>query len=207
MIGYIHLVMGCAGPLLAVSALLLQVLGRARAVWRWSVPLAACAVLSIPFFGGLSAAEHARAYVGDSSVTLVLLLGAAVWHGLRGREVLRRKDLAAVFLCTTAAGLVLYPLALGIGSWDPYELGYRPAALVAVLAVLAIAGRLRGYRTAVFVPIIILAWCAGLWESTNLWDYMLDPLLAMYGVVWLMSALVRRIFGKTKASAAPVATE
>ena len=102
------------------------------------------------------------------------------------------KDHAAIFACTSLAGLVLYPLTLGIGGWDPYELGYRPLAMLGILLVLAAWGRWRGYRAAAFVPIIVLAWCAGLLESTNLWDYLLDPLVAIYGVGWLATALVRR---------------
>jgi hypothetical protein len=64
--------------------------------------------------------------------------------------------------------------------------------MLGILLVLAAWGRWRGYRAAAFVPIIVLAWCAGLLESTNLWDYLLDPLVAIYGVGWLATALVRR---------------
>ena len=136
--------------------------------------------------------------MGDFSITTILLLGISTWHGVSAREALEHKDRAALFACTTAAGLFLYPLTLGAGTWDPYELGYRPLALLAVLIVLAVVGRLRGYRAAAFVPIIILAWWAGLLESTNLWDYLLDPLVAIYGLVWLVTALVGQALDKRR---------
>jgi hypothetical protein len=198
-----HLVMGYAGPILLVSAIVLPVLAAGHARWRWLVPLIMAALMSVPLIGGLSAVEYVRGWVGDFSVTLILLLAAGVWHGATGRKVLEHKDLAAIFICTTVAGLFLYPLTLGAGPWDPYELGYRPLAMLAVLVVLAVVGRVRGYRAAVFVPIIILAWWAGLLESTNLWDYLFDPLVAIYGLAWLVTALVRWVFGKRRPVAAP----
>ena len=138
-----HLVMGYTGPMLLVSAILLQVLAAAHARWRWLLPPILAVLMSLPLFGGLSAAEYIRGWVGDLSVTTILLLGISTWRGISARQVLQHKDRAAIFACTTLAGLFLYPLTLGAGTWDPYQLGYRPLAMLAALALLAVVGRLR----------------------------------------------------------------
>jgi hypothetical protein len=197
-----HLVLAYAGPILLVSTILLQVLAAAHARWRWTLPLILAVLMSLPLFDRLSAVEYIRGWVGDFSITTILLLAISTWHGMSARETLEHKDRAAVFICTTVAGLVLYPLTMGIGGWDPYGVGYRPLALLAILLALAVLGRWRGYRAAVFVPIIVLAWWAGLLESTNLWDYLLDPLVAFYGLIWVAVALLRRAFEKRQPEAA-----
>ena len=48
MTAWCHLVMGYAGPILLVSAILLQVLAAAHARWRWLVPLILAAIMSAP---------------------------------------------------------------------------------------------------------------------------------------------------------------
>jgi hypothetical protein len=198
----LHLVLVFAGPILLVAAMVLGLLRRAPAGWRW-LALAACAAFVFVSIDDDTIAWYIRGCVGDLSLTTLLLLGATVWHRLSGHEVITRRDHGAVFACTTPAGLVLYPLALGAGGWDPYEIGYRPLALLGVLLGLAILGRWRGYRAAAFVPVIVLVWCAGLLESNNLWDYMMDPVVAIYGFFWLIDALRRRLFSKAPPEIAP----
>ena len=48
-----------------------------------------------------------------------------------------------------------------------------------------------GRRSAFFVPVVLLAWCFGLMESTNLWDYLVDPFVAVYGLGWSVAELFR----------------
>lgn len=80
-------------------------------------------------------------------------------------------------------GIGLYPLALGIGYFDPYALGYRPELAVAV-AVLAIPmwwwAPLRG--PALWLTLALLVWGRGHAESDNLWDLLIDPILVIIGL-------------------------
>jgi hypothetical protein len=198
----LHLVVGYAGPILLASAVLLWILRKAALPVRLAVPLVCAAALCVPL-GDLSAAEYYRGAVGDFSALTFLLLAASVWQHLAGRPVLRRGDLVAVFTCTTIAGLVLYPMTMGVGPVDSYAWGYRPLVLLAVLFALTLLARWRGNRAAVLVPLVVLAWCAGLLESTNLWDYLLDPFLAMYGLAWLVKILIQRLFARRSAAACP----
>ena len=125
---------------------------------------------------GLSAAMALRALWGDPSVTSLQLLAlallgrtpAAFAQGWRGPALI-----AAI-----AAGF--YPLALGLSDFDPYALGYQPLPLLAALAVPALLLWWRGNPLWLWLLAIDLAaWAAGLLESPNLWDTLLDPLLAI----------------------------
>jgi hypothetical protein len=89
-----------------------------------------------------------------------------------------------------ALGLALYPLTLGLGPHDPYRLGFGdPRLLGALVALAALALVLRRLGPAALVSLAVLAWAVDLGESRNLWDYLLDPLLAAWG----LGATARRL--------------
>ena len=148
----------------------------------------------------LPLAGYVRGISGDLSVSLVLLAlldGARCWlpdstRWLRGFAQ-EFKVLAGV---VAAAAVVLYPLALGIGNWDPYRLGWpgNAAPLLIALLLLCCVCLLRFglWLLPALVALAALGWSAGLLESTNLWDYLLDPWLAL-----LCLAYTLRWLGKT----------
>ncbi len=187
------LLLAHAWPALLASAILLRLAGKRLHAWRWLVPVACAAALSVRF-GDLSLAEYLRGLTGDLSITSLLLLGALVWEFLTGRQLIPVRDRRGVLACIGLAGLALYPMTLGLGAFDPYELGYRPLALLAALLALAVCGHLRGNRAAILIPIVVLAWSAGAMESTNLWDYLVDPFLFIYALGWLTTAAIRWVW-------------
>jgi len=93
------------------------------------------------------------------------------------------------------AAAVLYPMALGIGLFDPYRLGYGSSWFLGFLLLLALAAWFwRLYWVALSLALAVLAWGIGWYESANLWDYLLDPLLAVYA----LGALVKQNMAKEK---------
>jgi len=93
------------------------------------------------------------------------------------------------------AAAVLYPMALGLGLFDPYRLGYGSSWFLGILLLLSLAAWFwRLYLAALSVALAVLAWSVGWYESANLWDYLLDPLLAVFA----LSALVRQNMAKEK---------
>ena len=137
----------------------------------------------IPLSQGVSAAMALRGLWGDPSITTVQLLilsllgltPTAFSRGWRG----------PAFIVAIAA--LLYPMALGLGDVDPYRLGYQPWVLVAVLGAAAVAAWWRGQPLYLWLLAVdLLAFAAGLQESTNFWDYVLDPLLTLAMIVLLI---------------------
>ncbi len=139
---------------------------------RVAAVLAAAAALFVPF-GDLSAACIAQ---------------------LTGRRLVGQRDLRALVWLVAAAAVFLYPFALGLTPFDPYALGYGSVGLVTALLLVTLAAWYARLNLVVLVVIAAaLAYLAGAYESRNLWDYLIDPLVSMYALVWLLAGLRGRI--------------
>jgi len=134
----------------------------------------------------LQLAAYVRAVTGDLSIVLTLLLWSSVL--LPSRPAPISFKLAIVFI-----SFMFYPLALGLGMIDPYAWGYSSLRLLIGVLVLALICGLAGWTKGVWIiALAVLAW-AGHWhESTNLWDYVLDPLLAIWAVIALVNTMQRK---------------
>ncbi len=192
---------GLAGNALALVAACLLLPGAAR---LRGMPLAfllgaVAAMVLIPF-GELPLAGYLRGGIGDLSITSCLLLALAVAYRLRGRPPFRPQALPLGLL--VAAALVLYPMALGVGPSDPYRLGWGdPLFLTGLLALALLAVWQRLPAVALGIALGVAAWSVGWYESSNLWDYLLDPLLAIYAAAALVRRGFQALFGRHRAGA------
>lgn len=190
---------GLAGVVFAIVVLTLRLPIAARLPAKKQVWLAGAilCVVSIPF-GGLSVTEFARGLTGDLSMTTLLLLSLA-GYGNRGSLALSGQgeeiswglqgNKNTLFALIVIAALALYPFALGIGMFDPYRLGFGNLWFMAGLSVVAMAAWVRRDSMVVLsLSLAVLAWGVGWYESSNLWDYLLDPWVAIYA----LSALIKR---------------
>jgi 4-amino-4-deoxy-L-arabinose transferase-like glycosyltransferase len=153
--------------------------------WCGLVGLAAVVVACVRV-RGIPLGGYLRGILGDLSVTSMLLLGASVL-GACGRSLLDPKARTALYGWAVAAGLVLYPMTLGLTRWDPYALGFQPRVLVLMVAVIVIGlwcWRRRG--AALVLTAGVAAFDLSILESRNLWDYLLDPWL----FAWAVGSLV-----------------
>lgn len=153
---------------------------------------AAIILVSIPLWG-VSAAGFVRGMTGDLSITSLLLLGLSLVRGFSNRVPVEERDRHALLRVILMSAIVFYPLVLGLGMFDPYRLGYANIWFMLVLLVLAIWSSLR-YSTllALCIALAVAAWSAGWYESTNLWDYLLDPWLAIYACLTQVKYLLTR---------------
>ncbi len=217
---------GLASSTVAMIAMVVMLPGVAR-LQRVHFALLVCAiaiVVLIPF-GGLPLAAYVRGWMGDLSITSLVLLTSAILRPLLGWPFNApspagvTNDLPSVlcwgsqmasspisssirglgwgnahskytlFFIIALAALGLYPMALGIGYFDPYRLGYGNPWFMGGLLLLALAACFRRLPlVALVIALAVLAWGVGWYESNNLWDYLLDPLLAIYAI----GALVRQ---------------
>lgn len=96
------------------------------------------------------------------------------------------------------AAAVYYPLALGLGDFDPYALGYQPAPLLAALLPLGLALWWRR-RDAwlVILAVDLLAYASGIF--VNLWDALFDPLLILIAAAMVLRrGVIRLIASRTR---------
>jgi hypothetical protein len=143
----------------------------------------------------LSLAGALRSLTGDLSITTLILLVAGILSLLLDRKLVRSSDLQGVMLFASGGGLVFYPLALGLSSGDPYTLGYgSPILLLGLLCLSLGAVAYERSLLALCTTGAVAAFTFGIYDSTNLWDYLLDPLLTVYALGWLV-VRVRRPAG------------
>jgi hypothetical protein len=178
-------VTGLFGITLAIFVLLVRI-QRLQALplpKRAAVLAAALLVLSIPLWG-LSLSGFVRGITGDLSVSTLVLLALAVVHTLFKRVLPGEHERHAMLRAILITAILFYPLALGLGMFDPYRLGYGNLWFMLVLLALTIWSALRySAFLAVCIALAVVAWSVGWYESPNLWDYLFDPWLAFYALV------------------------
>jgi hypothetical protein len=180
---------GLAGLAFAALALLLRWPRLVGLTDLHRITLAAVVLLALLMpINGLSVAEWLRGMVGDLSITTLLLLALT-----------SRKNSApiatATLLLIATLGSILYVTALGFSSIDAYRFGFGSLPLLAGLLTLAIvSGWQKNWALALAISLAVLAWSVGYYESTNVWDYLLDPLLFIYA----LSVILRRFLHSKK---------
>jgi hypothetical protein len=166
---------------------------------RALLPAAVLALLFLPL-EGIPVAGYLRGVVGDLSVTTFLLLGSFVLSFVSGQKLHDRRELSALAAFVLTGAAFLYPMALGLTSFDPYALGYsaRVRPLLLGLAPVAFVAWLRG-RLLLLLSILIslAAFRFELLESRNLWDYLLDPWLTVAMLGWAGFTIFAR-FSKSR---------
>jgi hypothetical protein len=140
----------------------------------------------------LPLAAYVRGVVGDLSVMTTLLLWSILLPGNKSAPIGFKLSIALIAFC-------FYPLALGLSMIDPYAWGYGSIAFLIAVLVFAVICALANWVKGVWiVGLAIIAWGLGWHESTNLWDYLLDPLLAIWAIVSMFAAILRKRREKTR---------
>ncbi len=157
------------------------------------VRVAAALVAGIALFvplGDLPLAAYVRGVTGDLSISTLVLAGTACIAQLTGRRLIGQRDLRALMGLVAAAAVFLYPLALGLTPFDPYALGYGSAGLVTALLLVTLAAwRARLNAVVLIVIAAVVAYLGGAYESRNLWDYLIDPMVSAYALVRLLAVV------------------
>lgn len=126
---------------------------------------------------------YVRGVTGDLSVVTLLLLWSAFFMQMPTHTPILLKSGVVV------AGLLFYPLALGLGMIDPYSWGYGSVFFLSFIWVIILGmWWAKWNRETVIFSFAIMAWALGLHESRNLWDYILDPFLFLWCLVSLIYA-------------------
>ena len=191
----------CAGCLRLLSATSLNLR------WKKATILACFLLLWLPVRGAhLPVLAYIRGVSSDLSITLVVLACLGLRQRLSGRRVEHSREHTAVLAVVAVAALFLYPLALGWGDWDAYRPGWGAPGMWAALLFISLLAWARGLRLLpTLVGLALLAWTAGVLESTNLWDYLMDPWLAVFSIFHCVRLGIKKTAARVRwpASQAP----
>ena len=157
-------------------------------------------VLLLPI-GGIVAARWVAAISANFSIPFIGTLAIALWERTFSRPFFSRREWRASWGFGAIGGLTLYPMALGVGSVDPYEWGWRFSPLFVVIAALTVWLIWKQNRFGLLLLLATLAFHLRLLESINYWDYLVDPVYCVASLVVLGRRLAAR--GRAVAPAAP----
>lgn len=169
-----------------------------RLVNRWTgmtatlVALAtALACMSIPL-QGISAARWLISFNANFSIPFTALVLNRIWERAFGNPFMDSRSRSTTWSFGLGGGIFLYPMALGLGGFDPYGLGFGSTWLLVPLLLFTLWLLHRQNRFGAILVACILAYNLRLLESSNLWDYLLDPLfvglaLAHHIICWTRS--------------------
>ncbi|NCN87950.1 MAG: hypothetical protein GW936_00675 [Gallionella sp.] len=158
-------------------------------------------LMMVPLFG-LSLAGWLRGIIGDLSLTTLLLLGSALYARLNpaATPLWDARERASLLLFISVMALMLYPFALGWGPLDPYRSGYGSIGLIVMLALLALWALRRGLALLpLAIALAVTGWSFACYESTNLWDYLLDAPLALYALGATAGGLLQQAIRRKRA--------
>ena len=125
--------------------------------------------------------------VGPPSVTLTQI---ALLQLCGQRKLVARETTAAALLVIVA--LVFYPLSLGLGPFDPFDIGYRPKLILLALVPIGIALIIHRKHVLLMIGAVdLLAYASGLFE--NLWSAFFDPVLIVVCCVSLAKTGTRSL--------------
>ncbi|RMS35807.1 hypothetical protein ALP68_04782 [Pseudomonas ficuserectae] len=168
--------------------------------WRCGL-LAATSLLSVISFDGLSMASYARSLTDDLAISSLVVLG---WLTLQRLGVLRPMAVSrrwVMLLVFAVLALTLYPATLGLTYFDPYRWGYNPRPMIIIVAVIALGLVLmRNALAVVMLAAATLAFTFRIKPSENYWDYLIDPLLALYCCGALLSLGIRFVYRRATES-------
>ncbi len=204
---------GCAGLLFTIAALLagfaasLPTVGRLPLAIRrrvLAVTAAAAVVLMCWPIRGLPAVAYLRAVTEDLSVT-TLVLAAGLFVRAMAADGWNPcwRDRTALRVLVVIGSLLLYPMALGATPIDSYRWGYANPWFIAALLVIALAALRAGLRlTTLSLSLAVLGYGLGVHEARNLWNYLIDPFVAIQCALALPLGALRRLLKRSPRQAA-----
>lgn len=185
-----------AAPMFALLLLLASLARVLRyqprgAGWCVGLGLISLGVLIIPV-AGLPLARVLATVMDHWSTPLLALQVAAVGKIFFGAELLRCKDQRAMWIFGAVTGVVLYPLALGLGPVDPFAYGWHFGPLFVLVGGAAMILQWRQNRFGLVLLLAFGAWLLRVPESGNFWDCLTDPVFFFVSVGGLVSSNVAR---------------
>jgi hypothetical protein len=186
--------MGAAVTAAGVTAVRGSAGGALSGAWR-SLPVLAGLVAFVPI-GGLPVGRWLLGVTGPFSVPLVAVLLDQAAAVVRGRPFFDAPAKWAAIGFALACGLVVYPAALGLGRVDPYVWGWASPGVSLGAAVLGGGLLLAGNRFGWALLAAGVLWQLGGLESTNGWDYLVDPIVTVVAASAAAGAALKAVFSR-----------
>jgi len=169
----------------------------------WPIGYAIAAIVMVLPVSHWLVIEFSRGLLGDLSFASILMLAAYL---LTIMKVDRTSNASSFNGLVILMAVVLYPTSLGFGQFDMYSIGFASSGyynyLVTAIAGLGIIAWYLGYaQIAIWLTLSVLAHGLNLFESNNLWNYLLDPLVVIACLVSVIIKASKLVLKKFKSRA------
>ena len=173
---------------LAVSTILASCLPLSR------LGLASRSALLVSFFlillipiNQLMLIGYIRGFIGDLSITSYTLILARLFSIVNLRRPTPNNDKYRFSLIMTIVALCFYPTSLGLTHFSPYDAAYFSHLIIGCVVILGCYFWFTGfYLVTICFSLAIVSHHYHLLESTNIWDYLIDPILFSYCLFYLI---------------------
>lgn len=161
----------------------------------------AAAALLIPI-NEIPVLYYIRGALGDFSVTTLIWVVVAFIARLRNKNSLDPRQRFVILLIFSLTSMVFYPMTLGLTRIDPYAFGYFSTPFLIGMGLLCCVALAFQWYWAVFMlcSSLIIA-SMELFQSSNAWDYLIDPAFAIHAIIASAVEIIRRIRDRTVVSA------
>ncbi len=127
--------------------------------------------------------------MGGVSIPLVGLLLVLIMEKFFSCTLFSAWEWRTTWIFGMLSSLILYPAALGLGPIDPYCWGWGNNLFLVVIAIFTFFLLVTKNRFAILILLALAAFDFQLQETTNLWDYLIDPIYAVLALVMGMRSL------------------
>ena len=157
--------------------------GKRSTGWIPTVILASASALMVILpIGGLPVGRWLVSLYANPSIPLTALLFSWVLKNAFQFNLLDMKAIQTCRVFSLLAGAALYPMALGAGTFDPYCAGWHFSWLFVLLLAITLVLLFLKNRFSMLLLTTVLAYNFHLLESSNLWDYLVDPILVLVSI-------------------------
>ena len=182
-------------PVFPAAAIISAFLLRPWRIWHPIFSLLIPVVLGVLPIGQTAVSGFALGHMGTLSASMLVLLGFQLFANVGTIEVHRTSVLRNMNIFWFATGMILYPAALGLFRTDMYSFGFHASMRWCVLGLSVVAMLCRLRILGLCLAFSVLANLLKLHESSNLWDYVIDPWLWIAAAVSLPATIFRQILG------------
>jgi hypothetical protein len=160
--------------------------------WKWTgILFVISTAVSIIPIKNISLAKWVMGVNANFSIPLTILIIALIWNNIPHKAMVDKSFFQTAWIFGFLTGLFLYPMGLGLGNYDPYQLGWGFSWWFVIVFILTIVLLYKKNYFAILLIASILAFDFHLLESTNFWDYLIDPAYFILSFYFLAFQLVK----------------
>lgn len=166
--------------------------------------LLTCCLLSgfIPV-DGLGLAAYLRSFTDDLAITTLIALSWLTLNRLGMAKRARPFEVTSALIMISLMALILYPATLGLTYFDPYRWGFNPQAMIVAVGISTLILFWKGQILAtVMLAGATLGFALRIKPSENYWDYLVDPVIALFCSVTVVVGVARYLVQRQQHQAA-----